>query len=109
MMADNHEFGDGSRPPTEADEQKMLDLLVEHSGLRDLERVDSAYVVEFRGTRRNEDGTEKVVSVKIRDYGRGNLSRYSCVAEDADGRIVSGNPEKNLKTCLLCVHWNDWK
>ena len=46
-MADNPEFGAGSRPPTEADEQKMLDLLAEHSGLRDLERVDSAYVVPW--------------------------------------------------------------
>ena len=45
----------------------------------------------------------------IDDYGRSNLPRYSCTAEDADGQIVSGNPKKDLKTCLLCVHWNDWK
>ena len=42
------------------------------------------YVVEFRGTRRNDDGTEKAVSVKIRDYGRGNVSRYSCTPEDEE-------------------------
>ena len=94
---------------TKVDFQKMLGLLVEHSGLRDLERVDAAYVVEFRGTRRSEDGTEKVVSVKIHDYGDGNLSRYFCVAENEYGRIASGNAEKDLETCLLGVHWNDWK
>ena len=95
--------------PTEADLQKMLDLLGEHSGLRDLERVDAAYVVEFRGTRRSEDGTERVITVKIHDYGDGNLSRYFCAANDDDGRVASGNAETDLETCLLGVHWNDWK
>ena len=89
--------------------EKMLGLLTEHSGFRDLECVDSAHIVEFHGVRCDDEGTEKAVTVKIRDYGRGHPSRYSCVAEDADGRIVSGNPEKDLETCLLCIRWNDWK
>ena len=95
--------------PTEADLQKMLGLLGEHSGLRDLERVYSAHVTEFSGTHRRADGTEKAVTVKILDYGDGNLSRYFCSANDDDGRVASGNAERDLETCLLGVHWNDWK
>ena len=95
--------------PTEADLQKMLGLLGEHSGLRDLERVDSAHVTVFSGTHRRADGTEKAVTVKIRDYGDGAFGRYYCVVEDEDGQIVSGNPEKNLESCFLGVHWKDWK
>ena len=83
-------------------------LLTKFSGLSDLERGDSAYVVEFRAVRRTEDGTDKAVTVTVRDYGRGNPSRYHCSAEDEDRLIVSGNPEARLETCLACVHWNDW-
>ena len=87
----------------------MLDLLTEHSGFNDLEQVDSSHVTEFRGTLRDENGAVKVVTVKIHDYGRGHPSRYLCVARDEDGRVVGGNPEKNLETCLACIRWNDWK
>lgn len=90
------------------EQTRMRELLTKFSGLSDLERVDSAYVVEFRAVRRTEDGTDKAVTVTVRDYGRGHPSRCHCSAEDEDGLIVSGNPEARLETCLACVHWNDW-
>ena len=89
------------------DKQQMLDLLVEHGKLHDLKQVDSAYVTELHGRRHRKDGTDMAVIVKIRDYGADSPSRYYCVAEDEDGRIATGNPEKSIDTALALVHWSE--